>query len=562
MREEFARFALIAAFVMISTCFFMPVAPPASAQAAPPTLTAKLTQDTMTIDGHMNEASWSTAPELTATVSGGGTSYPTTVKLKALYDKEYIYISAVWTDTPQTSGVTRPGESIYHWIYWANWITTGGDDGFAMQWKNTTEGSTQAKDLWAWSAGKTNYLNYADDLNIDYTNPTAPTIQNDTFTPSIVTYKPNSQNYEDGNDATIPFTNDFPKSKAVGEGTDQRFIVQGTEVPLAANYTPADTSEIYAAYIIRKPDASRADITAKGNWTDNAWTLEFKRKLVTGNGDDVQFSDLTKTYKFSIVVQENSPKFPVMVGDTGFASSGELMLEFHIPDFAATDVRVSDANPTIGDTVEVKANVTNAGGASTQFDIGLVLDGKLISKITVASLGELVQIPVNFTWVTVGVGHGAHTITIVPDYGNNIAERREDNNNASATINFYVNITGIKFSKKNPTEGDKIRIIVTLNNTGYSDANDIRLVFFDGRKEIKGGNVTVPLIAANSSIDFNISWKPSQGDHRVSVMVYPSTHSSIKKSISVAKPSPAFELPMLLASIALVLLASYVVRKK
>jgi|GEM_PF-2870397 len=563
MKRSSAKFAFVAVVVLLWSYFLVPIDEHVSGQTTAPRLTAKLTPDTITLDGKLDEQSWSTAPELTVTVSGGGSSYPTSVRMKALYDKDYLYLSAIWTDTPQTSGVTRPGESVYHWIYWSNWITTGGDDGFVVQWKDTAEGSTNPKDLWAWSAGKTNYLNYADDLNLDYSNPSTPKILNDTFTTSIITYRPNSQNYEDGNDSTIPFTNDYPKYKTTGDGTDQRFIVQGTEVPLPANYTPADNSEIYAAYIIRKPDASRADVSAKGNWSNNAWTLEIKRKLNTGNMDDVQFSDLTKIYKFSIAVQENSPKFPIMVGEPGFASSGEIELEFHIPDFAATDIRISDSHPTIGDTIEIRANVTNAGGASTPFEIGFVLDGTiLIHNITIQSLGELVQIPVNYTWIANNVSHGLHTISVVPDYGNRIAERREENNNATTTINFYVNLTGIKFSKKNPTEGDKIKIIVTITNPSQADAQNVQLVFFDGRKEIKGGNVTVPLVPGNSSIEFNISWKPSQGDHRVTVLVYQSSHSSIKKSISVAKPSPGFEIHLLITSIALALIVSYIMRRR
>mgnify|MGYP006178972889 CR=1 FL=1 len=41
---------------------------------------------------------------------------------------------------------------------------------------------------------------------------------------------------------------------------------------------------------------------------DGAWTNEVRRALVTpaGEGEDVQFSDLTKAYEFGVAVFDNS----------------------------------------------------------------------------------------------------------------------------------------------------------------------------------------------------------------------------------------------------------------
>lgn len=37
------------------------------------------------------------------------------------------------------------------------------------------------------------------------------------------------------------------------------------------------------------PQGSRADVRAKGVWRKGIWTVEFSRKLLTGNPDDIQF---------------------------------------------------------------------------------------------------------------------------------------------------------------------------------------------------------------------------------------------------------------------------------
>jgi len=55
---------------------------------------------------------------------------------------------------------------------------------------------------------------------------------------------------------------------------------------------------------------SRGDISAKAVWNGGKWLLEFKRKRIT-NGEnakieDVQFSDLGKTYYFGVSVFDNS----------------------------------------------------------------------------------------------------------------------------------------------------------------------------------------------------------------------------------------------------------------
>jgi len=59
------------------------------------------------------------------------------------------------------------------------------------------------------------------------------------------------------------------------------------------------------AYIIHRPGGSAGDIDAMGVYFNGTWNLELRRKLQTGNDDDVQF-DTAKTYRFSIAVNDDS----------------------------------------------------------------------------------------------------------------------------------------------------------------------------------------------------------------------------------------------------------------
>ncbi|MDX1776473.1 MAG: ethylbenzene dehydrogenase-related protein, partial [Desulfobulbales bacterium] len=52
-------------------------------------------------------------------------------------------------------------------------------------------------------------------------------------------------------------------------------------------------------YVLEEPRGSRSDVRAKGAWQNGRWTIEFGRKLLTGNSDDVQFNP-DKKYLFGL----------------------------------------------------------------------------------------------------------------------------------------------------------------------------------------------------------------------------------------------------------------------
>ncbi len=56
------------------------------------------------------------------------------------------------------------------------------------------------------------------------------------------------------------------------------------------------------------PAGARADVDAHGvyNPANNTWTVEIRRRLVTGDTHDVQFDDLTREYAFGVAVFDNA----------------------------------------------------------------------------------------------------------------------------------------------------------------------------------------------------------------------------------------------------------------
>jgi hypothetical protein len=61
--------------------------------------------------------------------------------------------------------------------------------------------------------------------------------------------------------------------------------------------------DVISQYSIVNPEGSRADIRAKGTWKNGVWTIEFGRKLRTGNADDLQLDPASgKKYLFGVSI--------------------------------------------------------------------------------------------------------------------------------------------------------------------------------------------------------------------------------------------------------------------
>ncbi|MCX5894659.1 MAG: ethylbenzene dehydrogenase-related protein [Proteobacteria bacterium] len=89
-------------------------------------------------------------------------------------------------------------------------------------------------------------------------------------------------------------------------------IIADPDDPQYAGIEAVETAWAYYAalqsvvpeMILTPPAGSRSDVLTAATWTNGVWITEFKRKLRTGNQDDIQFSPL-KDYEFSIAAFDN-----------------------------------------------------------------------------------------------------------------------------------------------------------------------------------------------------------------------------------------------------------------
>lgn len=97
------------------------------------------------------------------------------------------------------------------------------------------------------------------------------------------------------------FMNKDPKDNAIGS------IKEENKVPFVDTFKAGDK---IPGPIVTQHDGSAGDIATKAVWKDGKWTLVFKRPLVTTHPksaeQDVQFSDLKKSYFFAVSAFDNS----------------------------------------------------------------------------------------------------------------------------------------------------------------------------------------------------------------------------------------------------------------
>lgn len=86
--------------------------------------------------------------------------------------------------------------------------------------------------------------------------------------------------------------------------------IDSGEASPVSGLKPQETEAIWKKYrslnavvpqlILQKPSGSQKDIGVGAVWENGRWTVEIQRALVTGNSDDVQFSNLDKKYEFAV----------------------------------------------------------------------------------------------------------------------------------------------------------------------------------------------------------------------------------------------------------------------
>jgi len=235
------------------------------------------------LDGKANDAAWQSAKPVEVVAKGvtpksRGTS--STANLRAAYTDTHVYLLVQWTDS------TKQDTGHKSWLWDADKKAYAEDadreDALSVAFEHTGPftadmlSAVEATwDVWHWKAFRTNPQGYAMDRSHQYFK-------------SQPTVKANKHTAKDGTEIWIARPED------AGDTVEKKQAApaenKGARVP---------------QYLPGTPTGSAADVQAKGAWADGKWTLEFARKLNTGNPDDTKF-DISRTYKMAVGVHNDT----------------------------------------------------------------------------------------------------------------------------------------------------------------------------------------------------------------------------------------------------------------
>jgi hypothetical protein len=317
------------------------IAPGVMAQG---TLVSVKTDAAPAIDGTM-EAAWNKAAPLKVELgklmydpANYKGSKKTTVELRSLYDANAIYFLVQWADPTQSLergpwvkqadgswkkskdlDETGHANAFYEdklalmWNINATGFDTKGcavtchkarggrnagieDKSPGRKWTNK-EGETT--DLWHWKAARSNPVGQMDDQYVDATKNPA---QNADW--GRKSNDKTGGGYADnasGDGKTPAFMNGTPGD------ANKYWVLDDGKAPFADTFKAGD---VIGGVVVAPFAGPRGNIAAKARWENGRWTLEIRRALVTQGANaktqDVQFSDLKKTYFFGVSAFDNT----------------------------------------------------------------------------------------------------------------------------------------------------------------------------------------------------------------------------------------------------------------
>ena len=141
------------------------------------------------------------------------------------------------------------------------------DDGAALRFhlsgdydRSMLSAKTYVADVWFWSAARTNPTGHAEDW----------------------THRISTRMIEDAAEYAVKGLGTVYIKKVRDEGQGPYRFLPRPKTKIAGRLPSFE--------LVKSPSGSAADVLAKGRWSQGKWSLEFSRKLSTGNPDDASFA--------------------------------------------------------------------------------------------------------------------------------------------------------------------------------------------------------------------------------------------------------------------------------
>lgn len=309
-----------------------------SAYAADQTLVSTKAGSPIVLDG-MADKAWDAAKAITVSLeelpyepsNGYEGMRDTEVSVKSLYDDNSVYFLITYKDpTKSLERFPWVKQSDGSWKKLANKDSTGHDntyyeDKFAMFWNISTKGFADEGCMIAChlnepgdsSAGR-KYTASADETidmwHAKYVRSLPMGMFDDQYVDNNTDPKKNGGWGRKGDTGKGGYTNNDNKDKSapaymnLNAGDDDKYyVIPSKKVPFVDVFKEGD---VVPGIDIQPMMGGRADILSRNHYENGMWTLEVMRSLKTegenAETQDVQFTDMSKTYPFGIAVFDNS----------------------------------------------------------------------------------------------------------------------------------------------------------------------------------------------------------------------------------------------------------------
>lgn len=267
-RRTAVRIQLPGLAFALSAAILLPVQGAAAEDAGGAVLTSVRAASPPLLDGSDIDTQWEAAPPLVT----GDRFAEIDITLRSIFTDEEIFFLVTFPDESENREhktlIWDDGRKVY---------ITGPkrEDTFVFKWSMepfpvdlSLGGDAPYKaDIWYWKSYRTNHAGYADDKYQIY---------------SPLEMKKSRKLISKNGSFFYLF-----RSGDEGEAAYRVLVIDDYRGPTADKYE-------YAT-----PTGSRADIRARGTWSNGRWTVEFGRRLQTGHPDDI-FFDTDFNYQFVV----------------------------------------------------------------------------------------------------------------------------------------------------------------------------------------------------------------------------------------------------------------------
>ncbi|UCC92730.1 MAG: hypothetical protein JSW25_08710, partial [Thermoplasmata archaeon] len=511
------------------------------------------------IDGTI-DAVWDGAMVLGTFATGNSGNFD--IKLRAMFDDDYIYLLAEWREfnppDPPAADVERDAWELTSNSTPGTWdhkdwgvdrlsfffedpdnpvenFTMQGCDAICHDLKEMhTKNPGEMLDAWVWSAATTNEQSYADDgvlLNNNTVNIDPKRMH---VNVSDLDWDSGADGWWNNNDTANATERPTHVWKAGASPADPRFMWLSDADDVDWDTFDVSTipqGEMIPGHVLMTPDGDRADVEAKGVHDGNNWTVEFKRLRDTGSADDVAFDDTNVPYHFSPAVTNNRTGEDHSKGITSYKI---WLAEPEQPDLVVSAVNPVTTDPGVNSTVTIGVFVENIGWA----DAGVSklswrwdepgAPGAVLVDTPAVEWGKTQYVEFNAS--TNDLTEGNNSLVVFVDAEDVITEINETNNEYTKEIelgaevlpNFRVDSLAMDPMELTPDGFTEVSVSVV--NDGDGPAPPATIVLEVVGEAMPVVTDTLPAIDDGDSWLWQYTWGPvdlALGEHTLIVTVDP-----------------------------------------